>query len=217
MSKTSKKKTAAEATENPDVTIVRKATAPKLSPRGEGGIDYEVGRVGEDVYIRIEKNHGGGSCSREWVPAGKIRDALTPAMHRGEPFKSNALASAFVGKSQCNSGFLVAVLRSEGLFQPDTERKGMSRLAGDLDAWELGMREATPLMGADGQPLTAKLHPEPKETPFRRKQAKPEPEAGDIAEADTPPSDENEDKSTLRKSGRTKHQKDSEEEDKSTT
>jgi|GEM_PF-6251352 len=68
MSKTSTKRAATEATENPDVAIVRRATAPKLSPRGEGGIDYEVGRVGGDVYVRIEKNHGGGSCSKEWVP-----------------------------------------------------------------------------------------------------------------------------------------------------
>jgi hypothetical protein len=177
MSKKNTKKATTKAPENPEVTIVRKATAPKLSPRGEGGIDYEVGYVGDDVYIRIAKNHGGGSCSKEWVPAAKIRKALTPAMHGGEPFKSNALASAFVGKSQCNSGFLVAVLRKEGLFQPDVERKSMSRLAGDLDAWELGTRKATPLVGDDKQPLTAKLHPEPKKTSFRQKQAGPDPKA----------------------------------------
>ena len=177
MSKKNTKKATTKVTENPDVTIVRRVTAPKLSPRGEGGIDYEVGHVGDDIYIRIAKNHGGGSCSKEWVPAAKIRKALTSAMHGGEPFKSNALASAFVGKSQCNSGFLVAALRKEGLFQPDTERKSMSRLAGDLDAWELGTRKATPLVGDDKQPLTAKLHPEPKETSFRQKQTGPDPKA----------------------------------------
>lgn len=174
MSKKNTKKTTTKAPENPDVTIVRKATAPKLSPRGEGGIDYEVGHVGEDVYIRIAKNHGGGSCSKEWVPAAKIRKALTSAMHGGEPFKSSALASAFVGKSQCNSGFLVAALRKEGLFQPDVERKSMSRLAGDFGAWELGTRKATPLVGDDKKPLMAKLHSEPKKTSFRQKQAEPD-------------------------------------------
>ncbi|NLN91959.1 MAG: hypothetical protein GX130_01435 [Candidatus Hydrogenedens sp.] len=42
-------------------------------------------------------------------------------------------------------------------------------------------------------------------------------EAGDTAEAETPPSDEDKDQSTLRQSRRIKRQTDSEEEDKSTT
>lgn len=220
MSKPSTKRAATEVTENPDVAIVKKATAPKLSPRGEGGIDYEVGRVGNDVYVRIEKNHGGGSCSKEWVPAEKIRAAITPAMRSGEPFKSDALASAYVGKSQCNSGFLVATLRAEGLLQPDAEHKGMSRLAGDLAAWVLGMREAAPLLGDDGQPLTAKLHPEPKETRFRPKQAEPDAEAGETPGSESAPGQdaqpseegegEGEQKPILRKGRRVKRQEDGE-------
>lgn len=161
--------------ENPDVVIVRAATAPKISPRGEGGVAYQVGRVAEDVYIRIDKNDGGGRHSREWVPVEGIRAALTPAMRRGDPFKSDGLAGAFVGRSQCNSGFLVAALRAEGILAGDAEKRGMSRLAGDLDAWEKSMQEAAPLLGDGGQPLTAKLHPEPKQTGFPRKaDAKPE-------------------------------------------
>ena len=168
MNKSSTKE--APQTENPDVLIVRTATASKLSPRGEGGITYQVGRVGEEVHLRIERNDGGGRHSREWVPAANIRAALTNSMRRGEPFKSDALARAFVGRSQCNSGFLVAALRAENLFQADPEHKGMSRLAGDIDAWEKTMRETEPPL-VDGRPETAKLHPEPKETKFRPKQA----------------------------------------------
>ena len=157
--------------ENPDVVVVRAATAPKLSPRGEGGIDYQVGLLGNSVQIRIEKNHGGGSCSKEWVALDRIRAAITPAMRRGESFKSDALAGAFVGRSQCNSGFLVACLRREALFSESPNRKGMNRLTGDLDAWESAMREAAPVLGEGGQPVTVKLHPDPKETRFRPKQA----------------------------------------------
>ena len=166
MSKSSTKE-AAQA-ENPDVVIVRTATASKLSPRGEGGITYQVGRVGEEVYVRIERNDGGGSHSREFVAANAIRACISPAMRRGEPFKSDALAKAFVGRSQCNSGFLVAALRAEGILRADPEHKGMSRPAGDIDAWEKANREAEPPL-VDGRPETAKLHPEPKETKFKVK------------------------------------------------
>ena len=49
--------------ENPDVVIVRTATAAKLSPRGEGGVTYQVGRVGDGVHIRIDKNNGAGASA----------------------------------------------------------------------------------------------------------------------------------------------------------
>jgi len=171
------------------VVIVKTATAPKLSPRGEGGIDYQVGRVGNDVHIRIEKNHGGGSCSKEWVPAEKIRSAITPAMRRGEPFKSDALASAFVGRSQCNSGFIVSCLKYETIFSESRDRRGMHCLTGDLDAWERAMREAPPLLGGDGQPVTAKLDPEPKETRFRPNQAAAPTDDATQGDGASPPSD----------------------------
>ncbi|MDQ1257330.1 MAG: hypothetical protein QG656_1934, partial [Candidatus Hydrogenedentes bacterium] len=89
---------------------------------------------------------------------------------------------AYVGKSQCNSGFLVAALRAEGLFRVDIEHKGMSRLAGDLDAWESAARTAEPPL-VDGRPVTAKLHPEPKESRFRPKQATSEAAAIDATNA----------------------------------
>lgn len=156
--------------ENPDVVIVKTATAPKLSPRGEGGIVYQIGRVGDVVYIRIEKNEGGGSHSREFVPVSAIRSAFTPAMKKDEHFKSDAFSGTFVGRSQCNSGFLVASLRAERLLTADAEHKGMSRLTGDLDAWETALRKSAALF-VDGKPVTVKLHPEPKDTNFRPKRA----------------------------------------------
>lgn len=171
--------------ESPDVTVVLAAEAPKLSPRGQGGIGYQVGRSGSDLVIRIEKNHGGGSFSKEWVPVEKIRAAITPAMRQGEPFKSDALAQSYCGRSQCNSGFLVAALRHIGIFGAHSERKGMSVVTGDLDEWENRMRTAEPLVGEDGQPVLVKLHPEPKETRFRPKAA--EPTSGDASQGDGEP------------------------------
>ena len=67
MSKTSTKRAATEATENPDVAIVREATAPSR-PRAARRHRLR-GRARRRRRVRpIEKNHGGGSCSKEWVP-----------------------------------------------------------------------------------------------------------------------------------------------------
>ena len=170
---------------NPDVVIINTSEAAKLSPRGEGGITYQVGRVGEEVYVRIVKNHGGGSCSKEWVPVEKIRACLTPAMRRGEPFKTDALAGAFVGRSQCNSGFLVAVLRAERIFSADPEKKGFTKVTDDIDAWEKVNRQFQPLLNDDGQPVTVKLHPEPKENRFQPKQAEPDCDVEETPEVDS--------------------------------
>lgn len=148
--------------ENPDVVIVRTATAAKLSPRGEGGITYQIGRVQDAVYMRIVGNESGGRHSKEWVPLDRVRSAMTRGMLRGEPFKSTAMVSAFEGRSQNNSGFLVAAMRAEGLVGADAKHKGMSVMTGDIDAWELAAREAAPSM-KDGVPETVPLHPVPKE------------------------------------------------------
>ena len=62
----------------------------------------------------------------------------------------------------------------------------MSKLSGDIDAWEKAMREAEPPL-VDGKPETVKLHPEPKETRFRPKRAEPETPAAGDAEGEPKP------------------------------
>jgi len=190
MSKPKAREERADMPAQKEVIITKIAEAEKLSLRGDGRIAYQVGRVGDSVHVRIEKNHGGGSCSKEWVKEERLTACITQAMRRGEPFKSDALAAAFVGKSQCNSGFLVAVLRAERVFDADSERKGMSRLATPdaLDKWVEAMRALAPLTGDDGQ-LTAKLRAEPKETQFRPKQSAPATDDAEQGDGATPPSE----------------------------
>ncbi len=91
------------------------------------------------------------------------------------------MVEAFKVQSQCNSGFLMAALRAEGLFASDPEHKGLSILAGDIDVWEKSMREKEPPL-VDGKPETAPLHPAPPETKFKAK-------AKASAEGDDTPSD----------------------------
>lgn len=172
--KAKEKEIGPETPENPDVVIVKTGSASKLSPRSEGGIIYQIGRVGEEILLRIAENIGGGRHSREWVPLSTIRATMTPPIWDGKPFKSTALIEAFKGRSQNNSGFLVATLRAEGLLSEDKEHKGMSCLAGDFDGWEKAICAAKPVLKEDGHPETAKRHPEPKDTKFKRKDADPE-------------------------------------------
>ena len=172
-------------TDNTDVVITKAdGRAAKLSPCGEGDIHYQTGRVADEAYLRIAGNDSGGRHSKEWVPLAAIRDAMSAAMLRGEPFKSTAMDGAFQGRSQNNSGFFTAALRAEGLFAADAEHKGMSRLVGDIDAWERAMREAAPVLKDDGQPLTMPLHPPTPLTKFRAARNKDEAAQASVA---TPP------------------------------
>ena len=177
--------------DNPDVVITKAdGRAAKLSPRGEGDIHYQTGRVADEAYLRIAGNDSGGRHSKEWIPLSAIRDAMSAAMMRGEPFKSTAMDGAFKGRSQNNSGFLTAALRAEGLFAADAEHKGMSRVAGDIDAWEKAMHEAMPVLKDDGHPLTMPLHPPSPETKFRPARKKNEAaQAGDATPPDAASSD----------------------------
>lgn len=98
--------------------VVKTATAKKIAKQADGGIGYEVlsdaGR--HDLFIRITANDG-GYFSRELVAVEKIRHCLSQ-LAKDVSFPTKQLRPAFVGKSTCNAGFLVAVLRSEALVKP---------------------------------------------------------------------------------------------------
>lgn len=98
--------------------LLKAATAKKIAKQADGGIGYEVlsdaGR--HDLFIRITANDG-GYFSRELVGVEKIRQCLSH-LAKDATFPTKQLRPAFVGKSTCNAGFLVAVLRSEALVKP---------------------------------------------------------------------------------------------------
>lgn len=150
----------------PMVTILKTATAPKLSPRGGGELTYQVGRMDNTVLLRIHKNDSSGRFSNEWVGAESIRRSLAQLPKEARSFKGAvALRSAWKGQSSCNSGFGAAILRAEGVFaaDPDPKKKGMLTLSAPdaLDTWARGIL-ALPVPKNAGQVL---LHP-PKAKPF---------------------------------------------------
>ena len=139
----------------PFVTVLKTANASKLSPRGEGDIIYMVGELDEKVYVRIADNNSGGRHSKEWLPADAIREAFTPSMLAGNAFKSNSFAKSFRGQSNNNSGFLVAILRKEGLFVADVNKPHLTKLVSSeaLNAWEKDVLNMPRPQGAERLPL----------------------------------------------------------------
>ena len=137
-----------ETTQPPDaepmVTILKTATAAKLSPRGGGELTYQIGRMDNTVLLRISGNDSSGRFSKEWVPAQAIRRSITQLPRGANSFKGAvALRTAWKGQSSCNSGFGAAIMRAEGVFASDEDpkKKGMLKLAAPdaLDQWEQGV------------------------------------------------------------------------------
>lgn len=123
----------------PMVTVLKTATATKLSPRGDGALTYQLGRMDDTVLLRIHENESSGRFSKEWVTVEAVRRALAALPKGTTAFKGAlALKAAWKGLSSCNSGFGAAILKAEGVFAWEPDKKGMMRLASPdaLDAWE---------------------------------------------------------------------------------
>jgi len=91
--------------------IIKIATCPTCS--GKAILTYHFG-CSEDMqyYIRIVANSGGGFFSEEWIKLTDIQAALDGAPF---PVTSFPLIKLFIGKSVNTPGFLLAVLKYEGL------------------------------------------------------------------------------------------------------
>lgn len=95
----------------PPKRIIKIATCPTCS--GKTNLTYHLGSTEENqVYIRIVENSGGGFFSDEWVSLKETLEALDIAPH---PITAVPFISLFKGKSVNTPGFLLAVLKHEGL------------------------------------------------------------------------------------------------------
>ena len=73
---------------------------------------YEIGcNDKSEIHFRISGNTGGGMFGDEWVAWGLIQ----PALEGDKPITSRTLRPLFRGKSANTPGFLLAVLKAEGL------------------------------------------------------------------------------------------------------
>ncbi|WP_228893771.1 hypothetical protein [Pseudoduganella aquatica] len=124
----------------PPIWLLKTAKASKVSKYAEGSIEYQVIADVDrtTLLIAITGNQGGGYFSRERVPFPKI-EACVSKCDVSTPFPSRALKDAFVGRSSNNAGFIVAILRSEGLLGPAPDAETQHIITGDWAAWKKTM------------------------------------------------------------------------------
>lgn len=115
---TSKKQPSTETEIEPAIRIIKEGTCPTLS--GKSTLTYHIGSNDQsEILIRVHANSGGGYFNQEWVPLSAIQETLKkyPAI------TSFALRSLYVGKSSNSPGFLLAVIKAEGLVQLKGEKE----------------------------------------------------------------------------------------------
>jgi hypothetical protein len=121
--------------------IIKKSTAPKLSPRAKGSLTYHVGYNdnSKSFHFRITANSGGGFFSNEWVALNDILDIIE-TISPDKPFKAIIFKSLYQSKGSNNHGFLAAALRSESLLLP-VEKQLMSHTLGDTKGIKAAMQQ----------------------------------------------------------------------------
>src|SRR5215212_2863953 len=97
------------------IRILKTGTCPSLS--GKTKLTYEVGGgPGSQISLRITKTAGTGSFSKDWVALDRVHDLL--AKDPAKPITSHTLGALFKGTSANTPGFVLAVIKHEGLVRP---------------------------------------------------------------------------------------------------
>jgi hypothetical protein len=104
---------ATKKTVSKPMRILKVGTCPSLS--GASNLAYHVG-YDTEIHFRIWGNTGGGLFGREWVTLTSLQASL----ETDQPVTAGTLKRAGVckGKSANTPGFLLAVLKAEGLVEP---------------------------------------------------------------------------------------------------
>lgn len=102
------------------VRILKTGTCPSLS--GKSTLTYQVGSNDKgDVLFAISGNSSAGYYSKDWVSMPTIASLLDKAKAR--PLTCMTLLPLFKGKSINTPGFLLAVLKQEGLVAPHKDAR----------------------------------------------------------------------------------------------
>ena len=104
--------------DDPSIRILKTAKCSTLS--GSSTLTYQIGSKGDlehpEIAFRLHASSGNGFFSKEWISTNAINKALEkfPA---NAPITSAAMKALFQGKSINTAGFLLAVLKAEGLIE----------------------------------------------------------------------------------------------------
>jgi len=121
--------------------IIKKSTAPKMSPRAQGSLTYHVGydETDKTFHFRITANSDGGFFSNEWIALNDILNTIeTTSPYK--PFKALIFKSLYDSKGSNNHGFLAAALSTEKLLLP-VEKQLMSHTLGDVKSFKAAMQQ----------------------------------------------------------------------------
>ena len=117
---TGKPSTTKATTELP-LRILKIARCPTVS--GKSTLTYHVGCTAESVIkLRLYGNSGNGFLNQDWIPWTAIQARLEPQLG-ATSFTSQVLHSLFNGKSLNSPGFLMAVLKAEGVVRVSTVKR----------------------------------------------------------------------------------------------
>ena len=93
------------------IRIIKSASCPTCTAKAT--LTYHIGcKIDNEILFRVYSNSGGGLFSAEWVALTAIQAAMDNAT---QPITSFTLSKLFKGRSTNTPGFLMAVLKSEGL------------------------------------------------------------------------------------------------------
>jgi len=136
----------------PAIRILSHGSCPKLSARGVGDLEYEVGidDVADEAYVRIAGNASSGAYSTKWVKLNEVRAILDNIEE--EPFKASVLSSLYAGQSNSNVGYIGAILKAVGVLvgvdKPPSALK--------VGSWDMLMKKITELKN-EGVNLTDEI------------------------------------------------------------
>ena len=105
--------------DDPTLRILKSGTCPSLSGKSKLSYEFAAGAT-SDLQVRIARNTGGGYFSDQWVKWERLQGVLDK--NGTKPITCHTLGPLFKGQSVNTPGFLLAVLKHEGLVRPSEEQ-----------------------------------------------------------------------------------------------
>jgi hypothetical protein len=95
-----------------DVRVLKSSTCSSLT--GRTTLTYEIGaNAASGIFARVTKSSGTGTFSKDWIALGRVHAVLEK--NGAKPITLATLGPLFRGLSANTAGFLLAVLKHEGL------------------------------------------------------------------------------------------------------
>ena len=150
--------TTKNAPSDPTLRILKSGTCPSLSGKSKLSYEFAAGPT-SDLQVRIARNTGGGYFSDQWVKWERLQGVLDK--NGAKPITCHTLGPLFKGQSVNTPGFLLAVLKHEGLVRPSEEQpRCYERVDGKAFIAELKVLLDTPAKAAKAvKPVITKGRP----------------------------------------------------------